>query len=469
MKVTGFGDIEMFRQFTLEKAENHHDRCTFSAMVKEFSDYRDMINTTVKVIDEERYLMTGKVQSIDCIKGGTENIITVTICSDSIEHDRVVHTRIFQKRGQTYKDIVKNISEKLGVDTKINKSLSEKEVEGAIVQLKETDYEFLIRMAAEGFEASLIVDSTRENGTMYTIGKSEEQKDIKTEEIYAVKECKSINDTTIEMEISGESECQELRKFIDVGKMVNWNNKVYIISKVIVEKINGVYRYKCECRQKDVFDLRRNRQNTLTRFQAKVADNEDPENMGRVCLDFTSSEDKIEDMTNDQKMWFDVWTPYSAKTGGMVFIPDKDDTVDVLWDESKFYIVGCRRIQPLDQRYKNVNLKQIGNLFDKNICFSEEYLSISAKNTQIKISDETIEISVPNTKLTITGDKISIDTEKSNVIIDKDIQIDTDKVHIDADELENNIKSKYRCESKSIGINASKDVKIEGKNKVSIN
>ena len=83
--------------------------------------------------------------------------------------------------------------------------------------------------------------------------------------------------------------------------------------------------------------------------------------------------------------------------------------------------------------------------------------------------DEEIQVLVKDSMVTISKDKIDVDTSKSKVQINNDITIDTGKVHVDTDEMENNVKKKYVCESRNITLNSSSTVTIAGKTKVSIN
>lgn len=174
-------------------------------------------------------------------------------------------------------------------------------------------------------------------------------------------------------------------------------------------------------------------------------------------------------MTSDNKVWVNVLTPYTAKNGGFVFVPEVDDVVKVLWDGSEFVVVGCVRQEPLAERYQDIKLKQIGNLHDKNICWDEEKIEITSKEAVATLLDEAVNISIGDSNINMSKDKIDIKTRKSIVEINDDIVVETGNVHVDSEELEEKIKKKYVCESKNITLNASSTATIEGKTKVSIN
>lgn len=465
MKVTGFGDIVRFREFYLEKKEGTHAFCRFSFVSYQFDNYSNYMNNTVKIVEDDRYLMIGKISSIEYQMGNSENIITVTVNSFSNENDQIRKTRVFHKQGQKYEDIIEQLSELGNFQIDVSKEINEMECNIPVVQLNETDFEFLKRIAAKGYNNNLYIESSYD-GKKYFIGsKSDAEKKISRNEISTLVIGEKNNKKVIRFTIAGDVNGLELRQYADVGKRIIVNNETYVLKELYVRRIDCVYRYECvaEKATNNVYS----QENLYKQFTAKVVDNQDEENFGRVRLDFTNNE--IEDKTSSEKMWFDILTPYTANDGGFVFIPDVEDIVEVLWNGSSFMIVGCKRKNALSEKYQDVNLKQIGNLYGKNICFSEEALEITSNSTSVNVTDNKIEINVNNSKITVTEEDILVETSGSNVVLNNDIIVGTSKMHIDANEMENNIKNKYTCESKNIGINASSIVNIEGGSKVSIN
>ena len=466
MKVTGFEKIERFKDFSLIKNRGEHSFCKFSFMATRFDDYSELVGKSVKIIEDNRNLMFGIVEEVKFVTGNTENIVKVTIISKSSELDKKKMSRIFQKEDQTYKEILDEISRKIGYELNVPISLKEAELAHPIIQKNETDYNFIKRLLYEAYSELIIVDVGIDK--IINVGYIDDSTyEIKSNEVISMELSLNEKGSEIVFVIQGGVKGLEFRQFVDIGKKVCWQGKSYIINFFEVEKVEGVYRYKCKAICDFEIEASDKNQSQQLLLKAKVVDVDDPNKYGRVRLEFLG--DNIEDMTTDNKVWNNVLTSYTAKNGGFVFVPDVDDVVEVIWNGIEFVVIGCLRQEPLAERYQDVKLKQIGNLYDKNICFAEDKLEITSKETTVTLLDEEVQVLVKDSMVTISKDKIDVDTSKSKVQINNDITIDTGKVHVDTDEMENNVKKKYVCESRNITLNSSSTVTIAGKTKVSIN
>lgn len=464
MKVTKFEKIERFRDFSLTKIRNNHSVCTFSFASAKFDGFSDLIGNNVEVSDGNNTLMYAYVSDVAFVLGNTENLVEVTLVSRSKNVDLDTSTRVFQKENQTYKDILNEVIQKMNYELNVPVSLSEAKLEHPIVQTDETDFIFVKRLVQEAYGREIVVDA--ENDNKIFVGYIDSSKyAIKQNEIFTISQKMSMEDKTIEFTIKGDSEGQELREFVNIGKQISWQGDTFVINRIEIVKTEDVYRYKCYAIGDRLLDGKA--ENKCATFVAKVIDVDDPENLGRVRLDF--SNDDIEDMSPEGKMWCNVLTPYTAKSGGFVFIPDVDDIVETIWNGSEFIIIGCIRQEQLAERYQDVKLKQIGNIHEKNVCFSEENIEITSKEVILTIFDEETHITIGNSDISILKDKIDIRTKKSAIEISDDIVADTCILHVDSDELEHKVKKSYTCESKNINLNASGSAVIEGKTKVSIN
>ena len=466
MKVTGFEEIERFKDFSLIKNRGEHSLCKFSFVAASFDDYSELVGNSVKIIEDNRNLMFGIIEEVEFVTGTTENIVKVTVISKSSELDKEEISRLFQKEDQTYKEILDEMCSRINYEMNVPTSLKEAELAHPIIQTNDTDYKFIKRLLYDAYGELIIVDVG--NDKTINVGYVDDSThEIKTNEVISMVLSLGEKVGEIDFLIQGGADGQELRQFVDVGKRVLWQGKSYSITFLGVEKTECVYRYKCKAicdLEIGTIDKKEYQQFIL---KAKVVDVDDPDKYGRIRLDFTG--DNIEDMTTDNKVWNNVLTSYTAKNGGFVFVPDVDDVVEVIWNGIEFVVIGCLRQEPLAERYQDVKLKQIGNLYDKNICFAEDKLEITSKEATVTLLDEEIQVLVKDSMVTISKDKIDVDTSKSKVQINNDITIDTGKVHVDTDEMENNVKKKYVCESRNITLNSSSTVTIAGKTKVSIN
>ena len=465
MKVTRFEKIERFRDFFLAKSRGNHSVCSFSFVSARFEDYSDMVGSNVDVIDHNKVIMHGVINDISFVSGCSENIVKVALISKTNKEDVNLVTRIFQKEGQTYKDILDVVTKNMSYELNVPASLKEVELVHPIVQYNETNFSFIKRMLREGYDEDIIVDMAKENSIYVGFVDNEKYK-IQQREIFSMSQSLKCDMDEIEFYIKGGTEGQELCEYVDIGKQVIWKNNTFVITKIEIKKTESIYRYKCyakNCKLKEKIDDKKC--NYL--LSAKVVDVNDPDNYGRVRLDFSDID--IEDMTSENKVWIDVLTPYTAKNGGFVFVPEVDDVVKVLWNGFEFVVVGCVRQESLAERYQNVKLKQIGNMYNKNICLDEEKLEITSKEGVVALLDEKVSISIGDSSVNMSKEKIDINTKKSIIEINDDIVVETGNLHVDSEELEEKVKKKYICESKNITLNASGTATIEGKSKVSIN
>ena len=132
-------------------------------------------------------------------------------------------------------------------------------------------------------------------------------------------------------------------------------------------------------------------------FTGTVTDNRDPENRGRVQVDFNSQ--SVEDIADDDRLWICVAAVYAGDQGGILFIPDKGDLVDVLWDGREFLVTGVRRTKAISEAYRNVDEKRIVDGRGRSICFGEKGLLIRAGASAIQVRKD---------KVVVTGRTVEI-------------------------------------------------------------
>lgn len=114
----------------------------------------------------ERPIFCGLIDDIKVEKfGGFSNIIVKAVTS-SIQLDRKLKMRSFQNKKMTYCDVVEKVIEDYQNVQIIWCFNGNKAIDKPIIQYKETDWEFIIRLASH-FNRGIIVDETRENIRLY--------------------------------------------------------------------------------------------------------------------------------------------------------------------------------------------------------------------------------------------------------------------------------------------------------------
>lgn len=402
MMVTGFREIDGFREFHLRKKKNAHSVCTFTAG-KGFCHVGDEIfpgainvydcqDTDTPPIDA--LLMTGILQSVKCIEGYSEDRISVSIISRSAILEREIHTRIFQSREKTYRDILEHICE--GREFQIvclKEDLGEIRLEAPLLQIGETDMEFICRIAS-WMDTAVWIDDESDGIWQVRIGdgRGAFAIDLDTADLM-----------TLERELSFDAERIRFRlarewgglRSLDIGRQVRIRGKQYTIEEMDIYKQGQVYRYEyVASRRMETWSPHRQTeawQRSVVHFTGTVTDNRDPENRGRVQIDFSCK--SVEDIADTDRLWICVASVYAGDKGGILFIPDKGDLVDVLWDGREFLVTGVRRTKAISEAYRNVDEKRIVDGRGRSICFGEMGLLIQAGTSAIRIRKDKVVVS----------------------------------------------------------------------------
>ena len=133
-------------------------------------------------------------------------------------------------------------------------------------------------------------------------------------------------------------------------------------------------------------------------------------------MKFTEFEDN-----DSQKMWIPVITGFTGKdNGGLIMIPDIDDTVIVFISGEKAYVMASLREEKLPDKCYDPVKKYI--YIGKNLLVAEdEKISFSqGDNTGIIITDDSITAKTGDSCLTLNKENISAQLEKSLLSIKKD-------------------------------------------------
>lgn len=440
MMVTGFRELEGFREFELQKKKNMHSVCRFTARKGTDTWDGEVFSKSVKVFGCEdtnspsvdSLLMTGVLQSIKSREGYHEDLISVAILSKSSRLDQRRHTRIFQSAEKTYRSILDDVCR--GQEFEIlflREGLGEMKVEQPVIQLLETDMEFICRMASE-LGTSVWVDDKSDGVCQIRIGdkRGDSVIEIDRENLMVLEKELFADSERIRIQING---TEETLWSLDTGKQIKVEGKSYIIEELNICRQHQVYRYECLASRnrisKDTEQDKKSKRIPAYHFTGKVIDNRDPENRGRVRVDL-SSED-TQDVSDNSNIWIDVSTIYDGDRGGVVFIPDIEDWVDVLWDGRELLVTGVRRREAIAEEHQNVDEKCIVDQKGRKVCFGQEALQISSEDTIVLVNEDKVEIRNGDTGIVIKDGTIHMDIDKRlECNVQKDIILEGNKVII---------------------------------------
>ncbi len=348
-------------------------------------------------------LLKGFVKDVsitDKISGMTAEI---NIVSHSWTMQEQGKDRIFQNPEKTAGDILKSFPDvETGICDKINEPIKE-----IIYQYKTDDFAF-IKMLAERCCCGIFV--TEEGKVQFGMTNSSDSIESQSADYETSVFEKTVSASKGKKEISFVT----LRQFLN-GSSVSMDGSKYIVCRTeIYDEFDETY-YSYTAQSSPVYDECPFSPDFLIAV-AKVTDNNDSEHLGRVQVKFTEFED------NDQsRTWIPVITGFTGKDGGgIIMLPDIDDTVIVCISGEKSYIMGSLRESVLPDDCHDPVKKYI--YIGKNLLVAEDEKVTfrQGENTEITVTQDSIMAKTGDSCFKMNTEVISAKLEKSLVSVKKD-------------------------------------------------
>ena len=176
---------------------------------------------------------------------------------------------------------------------------------------------------------------------------------------------------------------------------------------------------------------------------------------------------------DQEKFWIPYQTLYTGLSGGIVFIPDVGDKVNVVFSNENLYATSAIRENPLADECKKIIEKYIGNNSKRRIFFREKELKLASGENLILIDDEKIEIVIGESKMILTKDQVRLIQNKTELILDSKgayIKTNDNEVAINNQGIIGKSKKQIDLDSQgSINIVGKNEVVVETKSKLSLN
>ncbi|MBR4904363.1 MAG: hypothetical protein IKZ53_06805 [Selenomonadaceae bacterium] len=397
MKVRGLGEENYFDEISVSKAANNHGVCKFKQRIAEenFSIYQNAIGKSVSVeLDSGRPIFFGEVTEIFIEQTFHGSYVEVEAKSSSLKIDAAPQTRIFQNPEKFFREILnperlclKNFS------IELEDKLAAKPCREIILQNVETDFEFIKRLSAWQGRRVWVKDTLQ--------GKCE----LKIAQCSDDSANKISQDDVISLKLGrrGEIRTAEIitQKYFEIGRILKLGKDPckFLIVALEVYLENGVERMRFELEE-----LQEPTPSDLltppAKLLAKVTDISDEKNMGRLKVQF-----EIED--KDLKK---IWLPYRTPYSGIIFLPEIGETVEIFYLNGDGYAVSTLRTKILDDEFRNVKDKYLGNNRRQRIFFREKSLEIKSSETSIFMDDKKIILSVGENKIVMDEQGISLKT-----------------------------------------------------------
>lgn len=362
------------------------------------------ISEKVEISLDNSLIMCGTVSDISgCIKY-TGAAVTLEVVSDSAEADTTKASRIFQS---TQKNI-QTVFDKLSNDKYkfvFKGDASSKTIEKAIIQNNETDFEFVSRIAEE-YDCKVFVCADERGVCEIIVSESlSKTKQLDTEKVIM-----------FNAEISKHRDVLDIEypEYMELGTtaVLNGDDYVVVFSRAIRKDDNTGFFYRLE-RIKSKTDAEIYPTNLISVGKAKVTDNKDPDNLGRIQVEFLEMEDAL----NDSKIWIKYINTFTADSGGIIMIPDANEYVEVLYQNNECFAYGCVREKEIAEKVKNPDDKSI-LLFDRILCSKKDAVTFEAGAFSGELKDKEVYFKNDNCSIKMNSDNLTVENKNSTIQID---------------------------------------------------
>lgn len=457
MRISGFDEKKgRIEHLEIIKKVNEHSICKFEFLVldNDFSNVENLpaLGTKVVVQGDKYIFFKGQLHDIVFRKAYHETRLFVTSISYSYKSDIDHYQRIFQSTDKTYNKISKKLIND-GMVISWEDKIGKKNIKNPIIEYNETEFSFLNRLAREN-GCFLFLDDTEDDKVKAHVGISfmgnSKGEDIKHEDIYQF----AVNNT-----VNGIYCDVQLGRYCNLGYNYQIFGQIYCIHEVKILYNNDCTEYYYRClKLGSMLPIKEKKYivNFYPLGKAKVINSKDPKKLGRVQVEFIGIEDMI---TSDKRFYIQYLTPLTEKDGGVMWIPDKDEIVEVFCQNNQLVALGCNRQIKINNKYQNEE--------DRNILVREKKLTINKEKIELLAFEDKEKLIIKNNDIEIENEKFLIKlTDKEFRINEKSTKttllLDKEKIQILADK---KIEEKA---GKSAGIIEDSRVQFDSGSKVKI-
>ena len=418
MQIQGFEDVLYVKNFSLKKRSGDHSNCKFVAAIKvdDVGKYIGKVGKQICVMlnNGRRPIFFGRIEEVEVEKTFSRTCIRVSAVSETQLIDEEPVTRIFQNPDKTFSDVLNKSRLKLNnCNLQLDDTFANFKPKVVILQNQETNFQFIKRLAESRNFKTWVIDTKNTPEIRVSKCLDESAIQVKSEEI--IRLSKRHNKKIPSARLT-------LYRFIDIGRIIQLigvDNDVqkYLINSLELYQEGSADRFDYELEEFKIQPLAQVTDKALekvVKFKAKIKDVNDPENLGRVQVDFDNNE--VED-NDDKKLWIPYRSPYSGTVGGIVFLPDVGDEVEIFFTNGECYACSTLRKNPLSDECKNVKDKYIGNNFKQRIIWKEKSLEINSFNNKIELDEKKIELTVGKNSLRLDDNGITIKTTNDEVVL----------------------------------------------------
>ena len=475
MRVSGFEKILYFTKFNLEKKCNSHSSCIFccAIAIEEEKIFLDHAGKEVQIFwdeeDKSICIFNGRIENVKVNKSLHSADIEVFARSFSVIEDESIYTRIWQNPSKKFGDVLsKSRLELKNCDLRLSNNLIAIQYSNPILQNQESNFSF-IRRIAEYVKIPLWIDDTKSGRGVFILSES------LSDTVYNVNDDEILRYSAAKDQSGKNSITLTLKKYLPFGSKLKLSQESgeYVIHSLTIHFQHETYEF---CYELESYSSWKYEVESIPHIEKTVylkgivTENKDPKNLGRIQVSFKES--NAQDM-DQEKFWIPYQTPYTGLSGGIVFIPDVGDKVNVVFSNENLYATSAIRENPLADECKKIIEKYIGNNSKRRIFFREKELKLASGENLILIDDEKIEIVIGESKMILTKDQVRLIQNKTELILDSKgayIKTNDNEVAINNQGIIGKSKKQIDLDSQgSINIVGKNEVVVETKSKLSLN
>ena len=406
MQIKNFAKLEYITAFELVKHECRHSHLNFTASVVEGGEgnFFACVGKIISVaLDNGMPIFYGRVETVEIEKAFNAMRVHVSCVSLSIATDEQTKTRIFHAPDKNISDVLNQSRlalEQCGL--KVSNELGAKKYDGAVLQNQETNFKFIARLAKALNSRVWVVDTMSKAEICLDKCLSSAPRKIAAKQLINIRHGRSTMTVRTEdyfdlgLTVTVETTTRDVTEYVIVGLRADFENERYI------------FTYELE--EKEPAPAVKTKEPTLAKamkLHATVKSVDDPKHLGRIQVQF--DDEFIEDMDQKNPLWLEYRSPYGGANGGIVFLPDEGDAVEVMFCNEELYAVSTLRTNALNKECQDVVEKYIGNNFEQRIFWKKKSLEMWSGENKIVMNDKGIELTVGKSKIIMTDKEIKFE------------------------------------------------------------
>lgn len=350
----------------------------------------------VSVKDDNNHikdLFQGIVTSIGINTSNDVKILEIEALSQTFLMDINKKNRTFQNESSTYRNIINTVNSSYKNISIVDNITETSKIDTFIVQYKETDWEFVKRLAS--YFNSWIVPECQLSDIKYSIGKTGTIQIHSMEEFnYSIK--KGIQEYKIK-DGNGVSDLDDMNlityevvtnKMLDLCDAVTFKGRNLYVYEAEIEMQDSIFSNKYSLRDKNGMKIRRIYNNQIVGLSLSGTILDIKNDVVKVNLEVDGKQD------SNTARWFPYSTVYSSEDGtGWYCMPEKGDAIRLYFPdnvEKNAYVISSVNLKSRDTKKRSdPAVKSIGTKYGKQLIMEPGAVNIiGSSGMMVKMTDD---------------------------------------------------------------------------------